>query len=139
MSATSNLTMGLMVLLVISGVLGLANLGVKEYESTSTFGDGANLLDNYGSNLTLNQFGSDDLPESEDSVSVETGNIFTDIFKTAKSWILNTKGAKYVLGILGAPIVMLNSMGLDPFIVWTIGAMWYGLFAFLIASWVLNR
>jgi hypothetical protein len=141
MTTSTTLTAGLILVLVISGVLALGNYGVKYYDETSTFGDGNNLLDNYGnrSSSTLNEFGVDDLPDTESSVSAETGNVFTDLFRTAKNWVLDTKGAKYVTGVIGAPVILLTSMGLDPVIVWIIGAMGYGFFAFLIISWLFNR
>lgn len=141
MTTSTNLLSGLVLFLVISGVLGMANLGVKHYNEESTFADGDNVLDNYGNrgNWTVSEFSGDDLPESEDSVSAESGNMFTDIFKTAKNWLLKNTGANYIIGILGAPVSLLTGMNLPVAVVWFIATMWYGIFIFLIISWVLNR
>ena len=141
MTTSTNLLSGLVIFLVVSGVLGMANLGVKHYNEESTFADGDNALDQYGNRgaWTVKEFDGDELPESEDSVSAETGNVFTDLFRTAKNWILNTTGAQYVIGILGAPVQLLNGMNLPPAVIWFIGTMWYGIFIFLIMSWLLNR
>jgi hypothetical protein len=141
MTTSTNLLSGLVIFLVISGVLGMANLAVKNYNADATFADGDNVLDQYGNRTagTINEFSGDDLPESEDSVSAETGNVFTDLFRTAKNWILNTAGAQYVIGILGAPAQLLNGMNLPTSVVWFIATMWYGIFIFLIISWLLNR
>lgn len=142
MTTSSNLLSGLIVFLVLSGVLGMANLGVKYYDDEATFGDGSDAaLDSYGDrgNWTTREFSADDLPESEDSVSAETGNVFTDLFRTAKNWVLNTTGAQYVIGILGAPVMLLNGMNLPISIIWFISTIWYGIFIFLIISWLFNR
>ena len=140
MSATSNLTAGLIFLLVISGVLFLVYVGVSEDSEGSTFG-GTGLLDKFGNSSTgtINEFESGALPESEQSVSPETGTSFTDLFRTAKNWILDTTGARYVIDFVGAPIVLLRSMGINSTVVFVIGAMWYGFFVFLIVSWLFNR
>ena len=141
MTTSSNLLSGLIIFVVVSGILGMANLGVKHYNDESSFADGDNVLDQYGNrgNWTIREFSGDDLPESEDSVSAETGNVFTDLFRTAKNWVLNTAGAQYVIGILGAPVMLLSGMNLPAGVVWFVATMWYGIFAFLIISWLLNR
>lgn len=141
MTTSTNLLSGLIIFLVVSGVLGMANLAVKNYDEEATFADGDNVLDQYGNRTagTINEFSGDELPESEDSVSAETGSVFTDLFKTAKNWILNTAGAQYVIGILGAPVQLLSGMNLPTSVIWFIGTMWYGIFVFLIISWLFNR
>lgn len=143
MTTSSNLLSGLIIFLVVSGVLGMANLGVKNYNEDSTFADGDNVLDQYGNRTsgTIKEFGAEELPESEDAVSGEDqgGNIFTDLFRTARTWILQSSGAQYIIGILGAPVQLLNGMNIPTSIVWFIGSMWYGIFVFLIISWLLNR
>lgn len=140
MNTSSSLMTGIMIMLVISGLLTMVNLAVNNYNPDSTFGNN-NMLDRYGNKDagTLNSFNNDYLPESEDSVSPETGNVFTDMFRTAKSWILKTTGAQYVIDYLQAPIILLKSMNLPTQLIWIIGAMWYGVFVFLIVSWLLNR
>jgi hypothetical protein len=141
MTTSTNLLSGLIIFLVVSGVLGMANLAVKDYNEDATFADGDNALDQYGnrSAWTVNEFSADDLPESEDSVSAESGTAFTDLFKTAKNWIIGTTGVQYVIGILGAPAQLLNGMNLPASVVWFIATVWYGIFIFLIISWLFNR
>lgn len=139
MSTSSNLTMGLVLVLCINAVFLMANYGVNEY-TESSFG-ATDLLDRYGNRTTgtLNEFNADALPESEDSVSPETGNVFTDMFRTAKSWVLKSTGAGYIIDFLSAPVDLLRSVGLGAQLIFIIGALWYGIFVFLIVSWLLNR
>ena len=142
MTTSTNLLNGLVIFLVFSGVLGMANLAVKNYNDEATFADSSDeALDAYGnrSAWTVREFSGDELPESEDSVSQETGNVFTDLFRTAKNWILKTTGAQYVINILGAPVQLLSGMNLPTMVIWFISTAWYGVFIFLIMSWLLNR
>jgi hypothetical protein len=140
MTTSTNLISGLMLMLVMSGVFMMVNLSVNEYTEGSTYGD-TGLLDSYGNRTsgTLNEFGEDTLPETEQSVSPETGNVFTDLFRTAKNWVLKTTGAQYVIDFLTAPVDLLRSMGLGNQLIFIIGALWYGVFVFLIISWLFNR
>ena len=141
MTTSSNIISGLVLMLGMSVVFMLANLGVNEYtETDNTFGN-TGLLDSYGNRTagTLNEFGQDTLPETEQSVSPETGNVFTDLFRTAKNWVLQKTGAQYLIDILTAPVDLLRSMGLGNQLIFIIGALWYGVFVFLIVSWLFNR
>jgi hypothetical protein len=140
MTTTSNLMTGLVLMLVLSGVFMIVNIAINDYGSGSSFGN-TSLLDSYGDRKTgtLKDFDSDSLPEAEQSVSPETGSSFTDLFRTTKNWLLQKTGARYVIDFLSAPVDLLRSMGLGSQLIFIIGALWYGVFLFLIMSWLLNR
>jgi len=139
--ANDYLNSALMLMLILSGVLFLGQLGIQEYNPEATFGDDAKFLNNYGNSSlgTINSFSSEVLPTSENSISPETGNIFTDTFNTAKNWLINTTGIGYIIGLLSAPVTLLQSLGLPSLLVWVIGTAWFGFIIFLIIGWLFNK
>ena len=46
---------------------------------------------------------TDQLPTAEGSISPTTGNLFTDIFSSVKSWFGSVTGLNYLINILAAP------------------------------------
>lgn len=79
------------------------------------------------------------LPEGQSGVSATTGNIFTDTFAAAKSWLLDSTGLSYVITILSAPTSMLKMMGLPTAFSFAVGVIWYGLTFFFIVAWLVAR
>ena len=74
------------------------------------------------------------------SVSEETGNIFTDIFNGIKSFFTKAgAGVKYVFGIVNAVPAFLNAINAPPLFVFTVGAMWHGITVFLLILLMFGR
>jgi len=106
--------------------------------------DGVNFFNPEGS--LLNSFNkgnyslSDDplaqLPTSESSVSVTTGNIFTDLFSTVKNWFIGSTGLGYLLNVLSAPMSFLNALLLPKQFAFALGGLWYGVTFFLIIAFI---
>lgn len=79
------------------------------------------------------------LPTGEGSVSPETGNFFTDLFASIKSWFISTPGISYIYGVVMAPYNMLSAMGVPEAFRFIIGGFWYGLTIFLIVAFFWGR
>lgn len=133
--STSNLANALIIVLSISAIIYLGQLAILEINPDQTFTTSGNMLYNYGNESGLQNFDGEELPDSAESVNVDTGNVFTDSYNTVKNWLVDTTGAKYVIGILGAPYNILQGFGLPSAVVWILGSVWYGVIIFLIISW----
>lgn len=79
------------------------------------------------------------LPTGAGAVSETTGNPFTDLFNTLKSWFLDVTGLKYVLAILSAPYNALAIIGLPQVFIYALGTFWYGITLFLIIMVMMQR
>lgn len=144
----SNLTSALVIVMMVNVVLFLGQMAVNEISS-----DGPQFTQCEGSllgafdvnNCATSNYSLDDsdpadkLPTGESSVAPDTGNIFTDIFTSARSWVLDSLGLKYVVGILSAPSNFLKALGVPPAFAFAIGALWYGVTLFLLISWIMGR
>jgi len=73
-----------------------------------------------------------DLPETEGSVSTETGNFFTDLFGTIKNWFLDNTGVKYASRVINAVPNVLKNLGMPLEIAGLLGAFWHLFTVFLI-------
>ena len=136
--STSILTGALIFVLCISAIIFIGQSAIISINPAQSelLDRGDNLLYNYGNESGVNEFDANsELPDSADSVSPDTGNIFTDAYKTAKSWLVESTGLNYVIGILKAPYNILESMQLPNTVVWVLGSLWYGVIIFLIVSW----
>jgi len=143
MTSTTTITSALILLVSISGIFMLVQLGIEDINpSTSIFYDKSNsYLGEFGDpgNLTVNEYSGALLPDAAQSVSPDqNNNFFTDMFNTAKNWVLNTP-AGFILKALGAPYSILANTGLPDALVFVIGSAFYGILLFLIVSWLLNR
>jgi len=138
--STSSLANALIIVLCISAVIYLGQSAILSInpEQTGFLDKSDNLLYNYGNESGVNNFNaSSEIPDSADTVSADSdGNIFTDAYKTITSWVAETTGANYVIGILKAPYNILAGMGLPSGVVWVLGSLWYGVIIFLIISWL---
>lgn len=81
----------------------------------------------------------DNLPTATGQVSPATGNWYTDIFTSIKSWIGRTTGTSYLLQIVSAPYNLLKAMQLPNAFSFAIGTLWYGVTLFLIVAFILGR
>lgn len=101
------------------------------------FNKEGSLINQYDAgNYTLSDDPLNQLPTSESSVSVTTGNIFTDLFTTVKNWFLDTTGLSYILNVLSAPMSFFKAIHLPPEFAYGLGAMWYGITLFLIIAFI---
>ncbi len=82
---------------------------------------------------------TEDLPAGEGSVSPTTGNLFTDTFSSIKRWFSQSKGVRYITGIISAPYDLLKSMGLPNEFSFAIGSLWYGITFFLVVAFFWGR
>lgn len=114
--------------------------GTKFYDCEGNIMSEFELSNCKGAYFEVDQsYGLGNLPTAESGVSPETGNIFTDIFTTAKNWLLQKSGLGYILSILGAPVTFLSSIGLPNAFVFAIGTLWYAITFFLIIAWLLGK
>jgi len=81
----------------------------------------------------------DNLPSSEQGISPDNNNPFTDVFKSAKNWLSEKTGAKYLGQIVSAPYNMLKAMNLPNAFSFAIGTLWYGVTLFLIIAFIFGR
>jgi hypothetical protein len=80
------------------------------------------------------------LPSGESSVSVTTGNVFTDTFTALKNWAINSvPGLNYLVNILNAPVTFLVALGLPSAFSFAVAAIWYGITLFLIIAWFFGK
>lgn len=132
----------MIVILSISLVIFIGNLAINEINPEADSLISSTILSSYGNETTFttNTYNSSDLPDASQSADADTGNVFTDLFNTAKNWLIQSTGARYVIDFVTAPYTLLaNIQGLPPVIAFAIGTAWYGLIIFLFVSWIFNR
>ena len=129
----------LLIVLCMNLVLWFGQIAVLEInpDSSNFFDVEGTLLDKYrGDNNTISGDLVDQLPSSESSVSVETGNIFTDLFTTIKNWFLDSTGLSYLFNVLSAPISFLKAIQVPPLFAYALGSLWYILTFFLFVAFM---
>ena len=135
-----SLTQALTIVIAINMLLWFGQIAITSMNPSSTnfFNNTGTLLDKYDhGGYTIDPNAVDQLPSSESSVSVTTGNIFTDLFSTVKNWFLNSTGLSYILNVLSAPMSFLSAIvGLPKEFAFGIGAMWYGITLFLVIAFI---
>ena len=82
-------------------------------------------------NYTLREFNEEELPSAQAQVS-ESGNWFTDMFLTIKTWFLDLPGVKHAFALVNAVPNFLVALQLPPKIAYAIGFMWHAFSVFLI-------
>ena len=90
-------------------------------------------------NYTLNQDIQNLLPESQSKVEPDTGNIFTDIFSTFKSWFLETTGLNLLVSWYNSFPNLLKSMRVPIEITFAVGFFWNALILYLIVGVLTGR
>lgn len=143
----ANITKALLIVLSINVVFFLAQVSMFEInpDGTRFYNCEGNILSEFELNRCQGDFYLIDstqvgnLPQSESAVSPEQGNIFTDIFNTAKNWLLSSTGVSYLVGVITAPTSFLTAIGLPAAFVFGIGALWYGMTFFLFIAWLFGR
>lgn len=147
----ANLTSLLLIVLCMNAVLFLGQVAVIEVDpspATAFYQCSGNMLQRFDQNNCTNTnsyvISSDEaleeLPGGTASTSPTTGNVFTDIFSTAKDWLINNiPGLGYLKQVLTAPYNLLSSLGLPNVFVFTVGTIWYGVTFFLIVAFLFGR
>ena len=84
------------------------------------------------------------IPEASDSVSTETGNLFTDSARSIKTWLSKTTGSlvtgwNYFTNFLSGPVHYFKNIKAPPEFIFGIGALWYGLTILLLILLIFNR
>ena len=141
----NKLTMALIIMLVLDVVFFLASTAMLDVNPT-----GSTLYD-YDSSF-ISEFdegnytiagvteGRGLLPVATDSISSETGNVFTDNFKTSSNWLqTDGKGLGYYASILGGPTTVLRNINAPRELTYSIGALWYIFTSFLLIAFLLGR
>ena len=144
-----NTTIGLTFILFVNLILFLWQGAITDLNSETLHWDySGTLYDNYNKGDKENPIliiDSDniiaDFPEGQSGIKISDGNIFTDIFKSIRSWFkAGSKGLLYIKNILSAPYNALNSISILPDVfVYAIGTFWYALTLFLIVSFIWGR
>lgn len=144
----SNLTRALLIVMSINVLFFLAQGTILNINSTGTqfYNCEGTILSEFEINRCEGEFfllDSDiatSLPQSESAVSPEEGNVFTDIYNTAKGWVTSTTtGVGYLIAIFSAPASFLAAIGLPDLFVFGISALWGGLTFFLFIAWLFGR
>jgi hypothetical protein len=147
----SNLTGVLLIAICINAVLFIGQAAVIEIDSSPAsmfYQCDGNMLERFDANGCTNpnsyvissEESLEQLPGGTASTSPTTGNVFTDIFSTAKDWLIdNIPGLGYLKQVLTAPYNLLSALGLPNILVFTMGTIWYGVTFFLIVAFLLGR
>jgi len=80
------------------------------------------------------------LPEDESVEADSSGNIFSDTYKSMKSWTQNTLAPlKFVGNILAQPYGFLKDIDVPESVAVAIGVFWYIVAIFIFVSWLAGR
>ena len=113
------------------GILSPTNLFTYEGSHIASFDTG---------NYTLNEDIASQLPTGSGTADVDedTGNIFTDTFKTIKNWLLETTGLKYVINVLNALPNFVKLIFPSEFseVAFALGYLWNALVVFALVFWL---
>lgn len=142
-----NLTVALMFVLILNVFMFLGQASILELNpgAGTFFTNEGQLLDEFDKNSgtgepVLDTDGTySNLPSGEGDVSPTTGNFFTDVFKSTKSWLGKKTGLAYLFGIVSAPYNLLKAIGLPNSFTFAIGSLWYGITFFLIVAFIIGR
>lgn len=84
------------------------------------------------------------IPEASDSVSTETGNVFTDSARSIKSWLTKASGGlvtgwDYLTSFLGGPVHYFKNINAPSWFIFGLAVLWYGLTLLLLIKFIFNR
>lgn len=145
----SNIVIGLLVMLSITGMMMLGQAALLEVNPAGTtfFECKGSLIgaleassctsSNY---IIANYNASTQLPSTQSSVSPTTGNIFTDTPTSIKIWLLSSiPGLDYLYALVGAPYTILSAIGMPSIISFVFSVIWYGTMLILIVAFIMGR
>lgn len=141
MSNTDNLTTSLLFVLGLNLLMFIVGSGIADVGGVSPYDSSDNLLTKYDAgNYTFNSSIDSFMPSTQSvGVDPESNNVFTDIFTSARNWVLDKTGIGFLLGILSAPSNILITIGLSPALAWALTAIWYGVNVLFLVAFVLGR
>jgi hypothetical protein len=88
-------------------------------------------------NFTLNTDLSDAIPDSQSTVGVETGNVFTDTWRTISTWLKTSiPGYGFMERLVNGPNYFLKAAGLPVEISFVLAWMWHMLAIFLFIAFI---
>jgi len=140
LTTTSTLITFLAVMIVVNIALAMLQGAVSEINPSISFFDVEDSpYAKYVQNETLIVDDSY-FPDSEETEADTSGNIFTDTYKSAKSW-LQAKLAplNFVSNILKQPYGFLGDIGVPHAIALGFGVLWYLIALLLLVSWLMGR
>jgi len=116
----------------VSGEMGEDSVNIFNYNDSKVkqFDEG---------NYTITSDYTTGLPSTNQEVGEgDSGNIFTDTFKTIKDWILTTTGLQYVIDVLNAvPNFLKQLFGTDyAEIGFALGYLWHVLSFIIFIAWI---
>lgn len=136
--ANYNLIMGLIIMVTINVGLGLFDIAVvsynEDYEGTIDFSSSpaASITKNNSLYSGITDDSSVLNIESSESVSEETGTIFTDIFKSINNWFSEKLAPLGFFGdVLKQPAGFMSDIGVPAPFVTAFGAVWWIMFTLL--------
>ena len=140
MTTTSTLVTFLAVMIVINIGLAMVQGAITEIDPNVQF---FNVEDSpYAKYVANNTLVVDDsyFPDSEETEADSTGNIFTDTYNSAKSWLQDKLAPlNFISNILKQPYGFLKDIGFPIQIALGFGVLWYLLALFLLVSWLIGR
>lgn len=76
-------------------------------------------------NYTLPSDPTTSIPSTTPSISLTTGNIFTDAWSATTNWLLDNTGVSYLIAIVNTVPNYLKAIGLPAEFAFGIGYLWY--------------
>lgn len=135
----SNITIALVFVLTLNVLMAMAQISVinlSEDGDMYIFNPSGNLVKEY-SNGGVSDTKDATLKESYPDVAViepSSGNPFTDLVSSIKSWFSGAIGLKYVKAIVMGPSNILKSMNIPNEFSFLLGAFWHLLTIFVIIA-----
>lgn len=149
MGTTDFIVKAMVVLFCISALFMLSQIGMRDINPSSSiwYNCEGGLLSGalMGGNCTssgayaLSTNISDRFASQSVTVSQTTGDVFTDTFTAAKTWLFEKMGLGYVYDLLSAPYGIINVITHMPALAAAISAIFYLVMLFLLISWVMGR
>lgn len=136
------LTIMLAIMISINVGLGLYDYGITSYNpsyngSIDFSGTPAGTLTDGSINGSVNLNSDLAVPEGSDSVDPDTGNIFTDTFKSMSNWVkeLDSK-IGIIYSVLNQPRGFLKDIGVPAVFYNAFGIIWYLILITLIVNFI---
>jgi len=91
------------------------------------------VLNDGGGNIT------GQLPTGAGTITIASGNIFTDTFSAIANWFAQSTGLRYLYNLVAAPANFLKALNLPSEFSFAIAVIWYGFTIFIIAAFFFGR
>jgi len=142
----SNITFAFSFVMILNVLMFMTQFAMIQAnpDSTEFFNFKDSLMDNFDNGNSSNRQIDENtinqqLPSGEGSISPETGNYFTDIFSSIKTWIAERLGIKYFKSMALAPYLLLKAMNLPNAFCFAVGVLWYGCSLFVMILFLFGR